>query len=306
MKIIGSPDDRDERDYAMKRTVLAPAKLNLFLDITGRRSDGYHLVNMVMQAVSLYDEVTVSREDTAEGIRIECSDNEIPCDETNTAYRAAEIFMNEMNQPAAGISIRIKKRIPSQAGLAGGSTDAAAVLYALSELTDAGCSRAELAAMAERIGADVPFCVYGGTMTAGGIGTILNPLPDMPDCYIVIVKPSLKVSTPEAYRLSDVSGYEHLASADKVISGICGGSVGDIAGGLYNKFEAVLHMPEIDAVKLSLCQEGALGACMTGSGSAVFGLFEDKSSAAACADRISSHFPEVFLVQPVSHGVVLR
>ena len=287
----------------MKRTVLAPAKLNLFLDITGQRSDGYHLVNMVMQAVSLYDEVTVSVEEDMEGIRIECSDSDIPCDESNTAYKAVKAFFDAIQQPVSGVWIRIKKRIPSQAGLAGGSTDAAAVLYALNDMLSAEMTMAELADIAEKIGADVPFCLYGGTMTAEGIGTILSPLPDMPESYIVIVKPEVKVSTAEAYRLSDAAGYARLRNPDKVISGICNGSLEDIAKGLYNKFEAIVPVPAIQDIKDRLRTEGALNACMTGSGSAVFGLFDDRHTAELCAAHLEEQYEQVFVVSPLTEGV---
>ena len=290
----------------MKCTVLAPAKLNLFLDITGRRNDGYHLVNMVMQAISLEDEVTVSVDEDADGILVECSDEEIPCDATNTAYRAAEVFFARTALAPVGVTIKIKKRIPSQAGMAGGSTDAAAVLTALNELLHTELSLSELAEMAEEIGADVPFCLYGGTMTAGGIGTILNPLPDLPDCRFVIVKPEIKVSTAEAYRKSDTVGYAHLANGDKVVSGICNGDLSEIGRGLYNKFEKVVDIPEIDDIKAMMLDCGAEGACLTGSGSAVFGLFAEKADADASADRLSEQFELVFTAQPLSRGTAVK
>lgn len=287
----------------MKLTMLAPAKLNLFLDITGKRSDGYHIVNMVMQAVSLYDEVTVS---LAEELRVECSDSRIPCDETNTAYRAARAFFEYIHQPDAGALIRIKKRIPSQAGMAGGSTDAAAVLVALNELTESELSQNELADIGEQIGADVPFCVYGGTMTAGGIGTILSPLPDMPDCSIVIVKPDIAISTAEAYRLSDKKGYDTLADSETVVGGIAEGDIAEIGKGLYNKFEDIVSIPEIEDIKQIMSEFGVAGACLTGSGSAVFGVFENRNQAEDCEDYLSRRFAQVFLVSPVATGPVIK
>ena len=183
----------------MRTTVRAAAKINLFLDITGKRSDGYHIVNMVMQSVSLYDEVTVTIEKGDGEINVSCTDESIPCDETNTAYQAVKAFFEYAQIKPKNVWVKIKKRIPSQAGMAGGSTDASAVLVALNEMLDTGFSQDELAEIAEHIGADVPFCIYGGTMTASGIGTILTPLPEMPECYIVVVKPDIKISTKEAY-----------------------------------------------------------------------------------------------------------
>lgn len=287
----------------MKLTVLAPAKLNLFLDITGKRSDGYHIVNMVMQAVSLYDEVTVGLTDN--DIRIECSDKEIPCDETNTAYRAAKAFFEAVGGDRGAV-IRIKKRIPSQAGMAGGSTDAAAVLWALNELTGASLPLEKLADIAETIGADVPFCLYGGTMTAGGIGTILSPLPDMPECAVVVVQPDVRISTAQAYRLSDEKGYDATADAEQVIGGIAEGCLKDIGTGLYNKFEKIVEIPEIESVKETMMNAGAVGACLTGSGSAVFGLFEDRSMAEDCADLLEKKYDRVYVVKPVSTGPVRK
>ena len=300
----------------MKRTVLAPAKLNLFLDITGRRRDGYHLVNMVMQSVSLYDEVTVSLEHD-DAVRIECSDKEVPCDETNTAFRAVKAFWKYTGLPPQGVTVRIQKRIPSQAGMAGGSTDAAAVLYALNDMTQARLDLSGLVNIAETIGADVPFCLYGGTMTAEGIGTILNPLPDMPEAFIVIVKPRGKVSTAEAYRLSDTVGYSRLKNADKIVNGICSGSLEDMAAGLYNKFEAVVSLTiaephimsvgdSIKDIKRRLCEAGALNACMTGSGSAVYGLFDEEDTADAAARQLSQWYDQVFTARPIPHGVRFR
>ena len=285
----------------MHKVVLAPAKLNLFLDIIGQRSDGYHLVHMVMQTVSLYDEVTVAITENSGEICVECSDSGIPCDETNTAFRAARLFLEQTEQTDCGVNVFIKKRIPSQAGMAGGSTDAAAVLLALNELLHKELSLEVLAKMGAKIGADVPFCLYGGTMTADGIGTVLCPLPDMPECFFVIVKPSVKISTAEAYRLSDAVGYDHPVSSDKVIDGICNGVLEDVAKGLYNKFEAIVSVPELNEIKRLLCEMGALGACMTGSGSAVFGIFEDEKEAEACAEQCRLRLDEVFTAKPVNH-----
>lgn len=259
----------------MKCTLLAPAKLNLFLEITGRRSDGYHIVNMVMQSVSLYDEVTLITGEDIDGINIECSDSSIPCDETNTAYKAVKLFFEYAEIEPVGVTVRIKKNIPSQAGMAGGSTDAAAVLIGLNEIFGTDFSKHELADIGEKIGADVPFCVYGGTMTADGIGTILNPLPDMPECLFAVVKPEINISTGEAYRKSDEVGYRFPKSPDRVVNGICSGDLEEVAKGLYNKFETVVDVPEIDDIKAAMIEAGALGACLTGSGSAIFGIFED-------------------------------
>lgn len=285
----------------MKITVLAPAKLNLFLDITGRRSDGYHLVNMIMQSISLCDEVSVSLHEGE--LRVSCTDEHIPCDESNTAFRAAKSFFKAIQQQDTGAVIRIKKRIPSQAGMAGGSADAAAVLFGLNELYDRPLSQEELLELGEEIGADVPFCLLGGTMTAGGIGTILSPLPSLPECFLVIVKPTFSVSTKEAYAASDRLGYDKPVSPEHITSGICGGNLDEIGKWMYNKFEAVAGQDEITAIKKTMKKHGALGACMTGSGSAVFGLFDDEDLASDCESALSKEYDQVFLAHPTTEGV---
>ena len=287
----------------MRATVLAPAKLNLFLDITGRRNDGYHIVNMVMQSVSLYDEVIVTINSDYDRVKIECTDESVPCDESNTAYKAAVKFFEHTNISPVGVSVKIKKRIPSQAGMAGGSTDAAAVLAALNEMLEADLSNKELADIAEEIGADVPFCIYGGTMTASGIGTILSPLPDMPDCTIVAVKPDVGISTKAAYQACDKAGYDNVKSPDKVIRGICGGDVSEIGEGMYNKFEEVSALPETDDIKSCMLRFGAEGSCMTGSGSVAFGIFSDSERAEDCIVALSEKYEHIFKLNPVSHGV---
>lgn len=286
----------------MRLNVSAPAKINLFLDITGRRNDGYHLINTVMQTVSLYDDVSVTVDEDEEGISVSCTDGEIPVDESNTAYRAAKEFLEAAGRKKTGVYIKIKKRIPSGAGLAGGSADAAAVIYALNELLETGFDTDELAEIGEKIGADVPFCIYGGTMNATGIGTIFSPLPDMPDCSIVIVKPEFRISTKEAYEKSDETGYEVIRKSDSLVDSICNGSVSGIAENLYNKFEEVVNASEIESIKEKMLDMGALGACMTGSGSAVFALFDDDEKANDCALGMKNDYAAVFNVRPVTHG----
>ena len=290
----------------MRTTVRAAAKINLFLDITGKRSDGYHIVNMVMQSVSLYDEVTVTIEKGDGEINVSCTDESSPCDETNTAYQAVKAFFEYAQIKPKNVWVKIKKRIPSQAGMAGGSTDAAAVLVALNEMLDTGFSQDELAEIAENIGADVPFCIYGGTMTASGIGTILTPLPEMPECYIVVVKPDIKISTKEAYEKSDSMGYEQCRSVESMADAICRGDIKAVGKALYNKFEEVVEVPEIDVIKSYMKKYGAEGTIMTGSGSAIFGIFEEKSDADDCMNELERHFENVWLTEPVSECQVIK
>lgn len=283
----------------MKVNIDAPAKINLFLDIRGKRSDGYHIVSMVMQSISLCDEITVS--DTDDGkIKIICSDENIPLDESNTVYKAVELFFKETKKENKGIEIKIKKNIPTEAGLAGGSTDAAAVLFALNEIFKTELSRKDLAEIGSEIGADVPFCVYGGTMTASGIGTILSPLPDLPECYFVIVKPKIGICTKEAYEKSDSSEFLAIKGMDKITEAICEANIKSIAKNLYNKFEEVTALPEVETIKEFMLKCGALGASMTGSGSAIFGIFDNDNMRDDCARKLEERYDSVYTAEPVS------
>lgn len=283
----------------MKVNIDAPAKINLFLDIRGKRSDGYHIVSMVMQSISLYDEITVSDTDDGE-IKIICSDENIPLDENNTVYKAVELFFEETKKKNNGIEVKIKKNIPTEAGLAGGSTDAAAVLFALNQIFETELSRKELAEIGVEIGADVPFCVYGGTMTASGIGTILSPLPDLPECYLVIVKPNIGVCTKEAYEKSDSPEFSSVKGMDKITEAICEANIKSVAKNLYNKFEEVTALSEVKAIKEFMLKCGALGASMTGSGSAIFGIFDNDNVRNACAKKLEEQYDSVYTAEPIS------
>lgn len=286
----------------MKVTALAPAKINLSLDVTGRREDGYHLLRSVMQTVSLYDTVTVSYGED-DRIVLHC-DGGIPADEHNTAYKAAALFRQETGC-TAGFVITVKKAIPSQAGLAGGSSDAAGVLAALNELTGAGLSTQALCRLGERIGADVPFCIHGGTVLCTGIGTRLTPQPPLPDCAVVIVKPNGGVSTPEAYRLLDDA--PHLSHPD--VEGQCAalrrGDLNGVCDRVGNSFEQPLQLPHTAAIRRSLTDGGAAASALSGSGSAVFGLFYDEETARCCARQLQRQYPQTAVCCPCS-GIILQ
>lgn len=285
----------------MRVTVSAPAKINLTLDIIGKRNDGYHLVKMLMQSVSVCD--TVSVWDGADSpIEIYCSRGEVPLTEENTAYRAAQTFFafTEIKNP--GIGIKIKKRIPMAAGLAGGSADAAAVILALDHMFETRLSQGELTDIGEQVGADVPFCLLGGTMLAEGIGTILSPLPDMPSCYLTLAKPGISVSTREAYSLADKRSLWESAKTDDAVEAVCNGDIKEVARCLYNEFEKVLKLPQVASIKRVMLECGALNAGMSGSGPTVFGIFTEKSSAESCARALEDSCDQVFVCRPVSVG----
>lgn len=285
----------------MKVTVTAPAKINLFLDIIGRRNDGYHLLNMILQSVGLYDTVTVWK--NGEGtLELFCSREDLSTGESNLACRAAALFFKELELGNPGVSIKLKKRIPVGAGLAGGSADAAAVLLALDRLFKTKLPLSRLCELASKLGADVPFCLQGGTMQAEGTGTILMPLPDLTECFLVLAKPDFSVSTAEAYALSDEHTNAHRPDLDGMIGAICSGDLESVGKRLFNSFETVLGFHEIKEIKEIMLRQGALGACMTGSGPTVFGIFSEWEKAESCADELKKLYEEVYLCEPRGTG----
>ncbi len=281
----------------MSITVSAPAKLNLSLDVIGRRDDGYHLLRTVMQTVDWCDTVTVDFTTDGE-ICLHCGGG-IPADESNTAYRAAVLF-REYTGRREGYDIRVEKRIPSQAGMAGGSADAAAVLRALNTLTGAGLTDDELIVLGSKIGADVPFCVMGGTALATGIGTELEPLPPLPPCWFVAVKPEGGVSTPEAYRLLDSAPYLAHPDVDAQCEAIRRGDLSAVIGTMGNSFEEPLALPHTADIVRRLRVCGAAHAMLTGSGSVVFGIFTDGDVAERAAAELKTTYPITQLCRPTN------
>ncbi|MDF2631738.1 MAG: ispE [Caproiciproducens sp.] len=283
----------------MPTTIKAYAKINLTLDITGKRADGYHLLSMVMQSVSLCDELTLTQGEN--GIRVLSNRSDVPCDESNTVYRAAADFFEYAGvQP--NVTIAIQKRIPSQAGLGGGSADAAAVLLALNEMLQTGYSKETLCKIGLQVGADVPFCIVGGTALAGGIGEKLTALPALPHCHIVICKPLCGVDTKKAYALADSAAKNNIIFSSAIVDAIQTVNLFAIAENLGNEFENVMNLAEVTRIKRTMKSMGALGACMTGSGSAVFGIFDHLPEAAACETALSKDYDDVFLCEPVNMG----
>lgn len=288
----------------MRVTVKAAAKINLMLDIIERLPNGYHSLWMVMQSVDLYDTVTVERTQ-AGNIRLECTDPRLPADETNLAYKAARAFFDATGVPGSGVSIMVQKRIPFAAGLAGGSADAAAVLLALDRLFETKLRQRALNKIGLTLGADVPFCLQGGTMLAQNIGELLTPVPELPDCFIVLAKPVRGVSTAQAYRLCDAAA--NLRAPDK--RGMLGALLSeDLEGAARlagNVFEQVIDVPERVEIKAVMRRHGALGCCMSGSGPTVFGLFESEQAAGECAEKLREIVPEVFICRPVEEGCLV-
>ena len=285
----------------MKITVKAPAKINLSLDVLGKRPDGYHEISTVMQAVSLYDTVTVTDNDSGE-VTVFCGYEGVPNDESNIAVKAALRFFDYCKMPKKGVHIEIDKQIPTQAGLAGGSSDGAAVIFALNQLFSAHLNPADMNAIAERVGADVPFCVQGGTKLCTGIGATLKKLPSLSCSDIVICKPdAVSVSTAEAYKKVDALA-PHPCYTDEVVKAIYSRDMFMITSTIFNDFELALQIPEVNEIKSVMLKNKAKGAGMSGSGSAVFAVFTSSNKAQKCCDELKEKYPQTFLCKPVNIG----
>lgn len=282
-------------------TLAAYAKINLSLDVVGKRPDGYHLLEMVMQSVSLHDTVQLQKNTTGD-IRLTCTDPAIPGDEKNIAHRCAALFLQQCNI-SSGVDIHIEKRIPSGAGLAGGSADGAAVLVGLNQLFHAGLSENELIRLGVQIGADIPFCICGGTKLCKGIGEVITPLPALPDCTILLCKPSISIDTAEAFRQIDNGTITHRPDTNALCGAISKGDLSAVGSLLENAFETALPMTVLQKIKTVFLSFGALGAGMTGSGSAMLGIFDDPAKAEACAASLKTEYPDVFCTVPTQQGV---
>lgn len=287
----------------MTVTVNAFAKLNLSLDVTGRRDDGYHLLRTIMQSVSLCDEITVSQTQSGE-ITVKTSNVNIADDKTNLAYKAAAAFFDAAGISNPSVSITIEKNIPIQAGLAGGSADAAGVLSALNKLYETNFSDSRLCKIGEKLGADVPFCLMGGTMLAEGIGEQLSRLSPIPDCYILISKPTDGVSTAQAYSAVDsLAADTPRPNVDTALKSIETGDIASLAQNLGNIFETAVDLRSTREIKEIMLGNGALGSIMTGSGSAVFGIFDNEAAVQNCAKLLEKSYADVFITTPVTSAV---
>ena len=272
------------------------AKLNLSLDVFSRREDGYHDLKMVMCSAGLCDTVTVTLRTDA---RTEVWTNFpwLPRDGRNHAVKAAEAFFDALGEKNPGVDIRIEKKVPVGAGMAGGSANAAAVLRALNTLTGAGLSPERLREIGLQVGSDVPYCVSGGMALAQGRGEVLTPLPPMPQCSILICKPSFSISTGDLFRRFDSRAPRNHPDTAGLISALEAGDLSGVAVRMFNVFEEVLprNTPHIRAIRSALLDAGALGAVMTGTGSAVFGVFDDRALAEGAYRSLSRNYRDCFL-----------
>lgn len=279
----------------------ARAKINLGLDVTGTRKDGYHLVRMVMQTVDLYDRIEMLRVPNQTGVTLKTNLPYIPTDASNLAVQAAELIMHRFSLKG-GLSIRLLKRIPVAAGLAGGSADAAAVLTGMNRMFSLRLSKKELMRQGLVLGADVPYCVMRGTALAEGIGEKLTVLPAMPHCYIVIAKPDFGVSTKKIYSLLDSGKIAHHPDIDGIICALKDKDLLQTAALSENVLEPVTASlyPEVITLQKMMKEGGALTALMSGSGPSVFGIFETSGKALEMKDEIikRTSLRQVFVTSP--------
>lgn len=276
------------------------AKLNLTLDVLGKREDGYHDLKSVMQTISIRDDVEIDV-GTGKPWKLSCTMEGIPTDERNLAWKAAKVYCDTMNKDPNGLEIRITKRIPSGAGMGGGSADAAAVLRALNRHYGNPLSIFALAELGTQVGSDVPFCTLCGTAMVEGRGELLRKLPDMPDCIFVVVKPEFSVSTPELYRKIDEVTIAERPNNQAMESALLAGDLEKVCKNLCNVFDPVVteeHL-ELNYIKSLFYNYGAAGYQMTGSGSAVFAVVSEFEVAAVICNMLKENYPQVYIAKPV-------
>ena len=276
------------------------AKLNLTLDVLGKRPDGYHDLKSVMQTVSIRDDVEIDI-GTGKPWTLECSMEGIPTDERNLAWKAAEVYCEQIGKNPDGISIRITKRIPSGAGMGGGSADAAAVLRALNRHYGEPLSILALAELGARIGSDVPFCTLGGTAMVEGRGERLRRLPDMPDCVFVVCKPEFSVSTAVLYQKIDQVAIPKRPDHQAMETALLSGDLSRVAENIWNVFDPVVtaeHL-ELNYIKSIFNTYGSLNQQMTGSGSACFAILDSFEYAAVVCNMLKENYSQIFIAKPV-------
>lgn len=283
----------------------AYGKINLGLDVLGRRSDGYHEVKMIMQSVKLFDNLIMTKTNNP-GITIKTNLGFLPTNENNLVYKAISVLREEFNIKE-GVNVELNKYIPVAAGMAGGSADCAAALYGMNLLFELGLSKQDLMDRGVKLGADVPYCILRGTALSEGIGEVLSKLPAMPKCYILIAKPPINVSTKLVYEKLDAQLINSHPNIDGIITGLEEGNIHEIADNMGNILEVVTvkEYPIIDDIKKAMIELGAINSLMSGSGPTVFGLFEDISIAKKAAKVIRNRklVKQVYVVEPFNNSV---
>ena len=280
----------------------AYAKVNLALDVLRRREDGYHDVCMIMQNLSLYDTLTFTMEEADTlAITLSCDKEFVPCDERNLIYKAI-VLMGETYHLTGHIHVELVKRIPVEAGMAGGSTDCATAFHAMRELYGLDVSDQELMKLGVKLGADVPYCIMAKTALSEGIGEVLTEVAPLPDCYVVVAKPTISVSTKMVYENLHANELQHHPDVAGMIEALKQGDLSGVASRMENVLETVTTKlyPQIEEIKQSMKESGAENAIMSGSGPTVFGLYREKAIAEQAAEKIRQQYglSEVYVTQP--------
>ena len=278
--------------------IKAYGKVNISLDVVGKREDGYHLLSMIMQNIDLYDEIEVEKQQC--GITLECNKSYVPVDNRNLAYKAAEIF-KERYDIVDGVKINIEKNIPVSAGLAGGSTDAAAVLKVMNELFKVNATEEELMELGLKLGADIPYCIHGGTALCEGIGEIITPIKSFKDKIIVLVKPAFGVSTKEVYKNFNLEKVKQHPKTSEIINAIENDDLNFVANNMKNLLENVTLRKHKILIKIkeemNAC--GAINSMMSGSGPTVFAFFDDMLKAQRCFEKMKKKYSDVFITRTI-------
>ena len=278
--------------------IKAYGKVNISLDVVGKREDGYHLLSMIMQNIDLYDEIEVEKQQC--GITLECNKSYVPVDNRNLAYKAAEIF-KERYDIVDGVKINIEKNIPVSAGLAGGSTDAAAVLKVMNKLFNVNATEEELMELGLKLGADIPYCIHGGTALCEGIGEIITPIKSFRDKIIVLVKPAFGVSTKEVYKNFNLEKVKQHPRTAEIINAIENDDLNFVASNMKNLLENVTLRKHKILIKIkeemNAC--GAINSMMSGSGPTVFAFFDDMLKAQRCFEKMKKKYSDVFITRTI-------
>lgn len=278
--------------------IRAYAKVNISLDVVGKREDGYHLLRMIMQNIDLYDEIIVEKQ--SRDITIQCNKNYVPTDSRNLAYKAAVAFKERYNI-SEGLKIKIFKNIPVSAGLAGGSTDAAAVLKLMNKIFEVNAPKEELMELGLKLGADIPYCIQGGTALCEGVGEIITPLKSFKDKIIVLVKPSFGVSTKEVYKNFDMEKVKKHPETEALIKAMAEDDLRYVAYNMRNLLENVTLKKHkvLISLKEEMNKYGAINSMMSGSGPTVFAFFDDMLKAQKCFEKMKEKYNEVFLTRTI-------
>ena len=278
--------------------IKAYGKVNISLDVVGKREDGYHLLSMIMQNIDLYDEIEVEKQEC--GIILECNKSYVPVDNRNLAYKAAEIF-KERYDIVDGVKINIEKNIPVSAGLAGGSTDAAAVLKVMNKLFNVNATEEELMELGLKLGADIPYCIHGGTALCEGIGEIITPIKPFRDKIVVLVKPAFGVSTKEVYKNFNLEKVKQHPKTAEIINAIENDDLNFVASNIKNLLENVTLRKHKILIKIkeemNAC--GAINSMMSGSGPTVFAFFDDMLKAQRCFEKMKKKYSDVFITRTI-------